>query len=132
MRRHLNIEMRPHSCIKNKNKSRFEYWILFHALKMQNCDAKKMGFTLLMCDHYNQQKRWWIALFCFENKKWFSFLPVCPLLMISVLSGGISKPCRRNGDKTVRFTESKSMLIGLWCLPVHVLYCSPQWEGPEK
>lgn len=57
-------------------------------------------------------------------------LPVCPLFVIVVWFGSKSKPFSISGGIWRRFTVNESILMGLWCFPKHVLYCSPQWFGP--
>lgn len=58
--------------------------------------------------------------------------PVCPLLVKLVCRGAMSNPSKTNGGRLTFFTSSELMLIGLWCFPVQLLYCSPQCDGPEK
>lgn len=60
----------------------------------------------------------------------FVAVPVCPLLVMLVFAGSTSKPTIFNGGNCVGCTVNEFILIGLWCFPAHVLYCSPQWDGP--
>lgn len=62
----------------------------------------------------------------------FMHLPVCPLFFKVVCSGRMWKPSITNGGNFFLLTVSEFILIGLWCLPKHVLYCSPQCAGPRN
>lgn len=71
----------------------------------------------------------WIYLFmAIEETR--IILPVWPLFLIIVWFGSKSNPSNINGFKLICFTFNESISIGLWYLPKHVLYCSPQWLGP--
>lgn len=60
------------------------------------------------------------------------FLPVWPLLVILISFGLSWKFSSFSLGNTFLVTCSESMLMGLWCLPEHSPYSSPQCEGPKK